>query len=160
PGVADPSLVLGRTVLSVDQIREGGFDSLMLNASDILEFRGDVALTMGRSLTISSAAISAASETPAAKVSLAAPYVRIEGWTAPDGNIALASGGYYAGLNTVKSAGFTYDPASSIRVSASLLDITNGEVRFGVFGHQGVGYFRPGFLDQDLASPEIPGGGG
>ncbi|PAM96946.1 hypothetical protein CJI59_37750, partial [Streptomyces sp. Alain-F2R5] len=62
-----------------DQIHAGGFDSLSLRTSDLFVFKGDVNLAMRRSLTLSGGIITASSDTPNAAISLAAPYVRLDG---------------------------------------------------------------------------------
>ncbi len=93
-GVADPSLVFGQATLSVQQVKAGGFGSLGLYTRDLLQFEGNVNLSLPVSLHISGPVIAAAVDTPDITVNLSAPYVRIDGY---DGDDTISSA-YYSGL--------------------------------------------------------------
>jgi filamentous hemagglutinin family protein len=132
PGKADPALQFGTAVLGVDQIHAGGFDSLSLRTSDLFVFKGDVNLAMRRSLTLSGGIITASSDTPNAAISLAAPYVRLDGRI--DNNQASLQQ-YQPGLGV---SGPSLRNDNSLHIAADLIDIS-GTLRFGAFGAQGSG---------------------
>ncbi|MGO4711256.1 filamentous haemagglutinin family protein [Bradyrhizobium sp. 2TAF24] len=84
PGLDASSLTFGQGAVSVARIKAGGFDSLVLNSGDYMQFMGDIALSLGRSLTLSASAFTsgAMSATPAvssSKVLVSAPYILLNG---------------------------------------------------------------------------------
>ena len=78
-GKADAGLVIGTGRIATTQIEDGGFDVVTLFGRNGLVFDGDVSLHAGRSLTLAKGAL--LNTTAGANVMLAAPYVRLEGWT-------------------------------------------------------------------------------
>ncbi|MDI4231967.1 filamentous hemagglutinin N-terminal domain-containing protein [Bradyrhizobium sp. Arg237L] len=136
-GQADAGLMIGNAAISVDQITQGGFGSLSLKTADMFVFKGDLSLSLPRSLTLSGGLLVVADATPNIAVALAAPYVKIDGFTESD-----AGDGYYrASLHAVLSS--NKPSVSSFSVAADLLDITGG-VRFGAYGDQGSGWLSWG----------------
>jgi filamentous hemagglutinin family protein len=135
PGAADPALLFGQADLGVNQIQAGGFDSLALKTSDLFVFKGDVNLSMGRSLSLGGGLITVADSTPNINVALAAPYVRIDGFTEDKAGDAF----YNPGINGVLPSTKVNDSVFS--VDADLLDIYGG-LRFGASGREGSGFSR------------------
>jgi filamentous hemagglutinin family protein len=84
-GVNAAGLAFGRTVVSADAIKAGGFDTLSLSSANTLLFSGDVSLSLGQSLTLTTGGIDSGilvfGAPPAGplggKVTLNAPYVRL-----------------------------------------------------------------------------------
>ncbi|WP_454629937.1 filamentous haemagglutinin family protein [Bradyrhizobium cenepequi] len=136
-GQADAGLLIGSAAISSDQIAEGGFGSLALKTSDLFVFKGDLNLSLPRSLTLSGGLLTVSDATPNIAVALAAPYVKIDGFTEQ----RAGDGFYSASLNGILPS--LKLNASSFSVAADLLDITGG-VRFGAYGHQGSGWLSWG----------------
>lgn len=79
-GEGAASLRYGYTRLSADTLMTGGFDNLSLLSSGLLTFDGDVDLHMNQSLSLYAGSLSLAEASKdAARVNLAAPYVRLSG---------------------------------------------------------------------------------
>jgi hypothetical protein len=80
---AAASLAFGQAAVSVDQLKDGGFGSASLLSTDYLIFKGDVSLSLDKSLKLMANAFTsempqAGAHTPTANtVHLAAPYVGI-----------------------------------------------------------------------------------
>ncbi len=136
PGMSDPTLQFGNAVISVDQIHAGGFDSLALFTNDSFVFQGNVNLAVDKSLTLGGGILTASTKTPDISVSLAAPYVQIQGWT---GKSSAAINFYYPGLNTDRGLSLDTSDRSSFTISANLIDLS-GTIQFGVHAHQGTGF--------------------
>ncbi|WP_233022236.1 filamentous haemagglutinin family protein [Rhodopseudomonas boonkerdii] len=134
PRGADAALQFGTAVISADQVKAGGFDTLSLRTSDLFVFQGDVNLSLGRSLLFSGGMFSSSDAARTSTVTLAAPYVRLDGWVERE----MSNGGYYAGLNNIKGPSI-YSSDSSLVVTADLVDVSGG-LRFGVHGHKGAGF--------------------
>ncbi len=133
PGQADASLVVGTAAISAEQIAQGGFGSVALKTADMFVFKGDVNLVLPRSLTLSGGLLVVNDSTPDIAVALAAPYVKIDGFTEVQGGDRQ----WRASINQVV---MSHKPSpSSFSVDADLLDITGG-LRFGSTGAQGSGY--------------------
>ncbi|MDI2595413.1 filamentous hemagglutinin family protein [Pseudomonas sp. 681] len=80
PGQAAPLLRYGRARLSADRLMSGGFDNLSLLSNGLLSFDGDVDLRMNQSLSLFAGALSLADASKGtARISLAAPYMRLSG---------------------------------------------------------------------------------
>ena len=85
PGTNASSLAFGRATVSADAVKSGGFDSLSLTSGNTLLFSGDVSLSLGQSLTLTSGSIASGvlqtapsgptSIPGSSTVNLAAPYV-------------------------------------------------------------------------------------
>jgi filamentous hemagglutinin family protein len=135
PDQADAGLLIGSAAISVEQIAQGGFDSLALKTSDLFVFKGDVNLSMGRSLAMAGGIFTVSDATPNIAVSLAAPYVRIDGFTEDK----AGDGTYNPGITSVLPS--TKINASTFSIAADLLDMYGG-IRFGASGDEGSGYLR------------------
>lgn len=127
PGRVDANLNYGYGRLGADSVQAGGFDNLSLLVKGILSLEAGLDLSLGQSLHLATGSISLASGTePGARVSLAAPYVRLSG--------ATRNGKDQFVLPLPLEAGF---PAvledSSLVVLASLLDLKENLV-FGTRG--------------------------
>ncbi|AXK79310.1 filamentous hemagglutinin N-terminal domain-containing protein [Pseudolabrys taiwanensis] len=134
-GQADSGLLFGNAAISAEQIAQGGFASLALRTSDLFVFKGDVNLALARSIAFGGGIFSVSDATPNISVALAAPYVRIDGFTEDK----VGATHYNPGLTSVLPSAKLN--SSTLSVAADLLDITGG-VRFGASGQQGSGYVR------------------
>ncbi|MGA4475693.1 filamentous hemagglutinin family protein [Ectopseudomonas chengduensis] len=77
---AAQTLVHGYARIGVDQVEEGGFDTLSLLSQGMIAFDGDVNLAMGRSLNLYAGSLGLTGASAAdTKVQLSAPYVRLFG---------------------------------------------------------------------------------
>jgi len=136
------SLTYGHAVLGVNQVKDGGFDSLNLLSDGVISFDGNIDLSLGQNLRLySGALVLAESSAVDARVNLAASYVR------------LANSLPFV-RDFHKNAAFTVasnQPASSaaMHISAQLLDVqdvVNLESRVGTTT------YRRGFQDVHLES--------
>ncbi len=124
PGVANAALVRGSGQISVAQIDAGGFGTLSFTALDAFMFNGNVDLAAAQSITLAQGVI--ADSTRTGSVTLAAPYVELNGTialqllTAGDQSVSARSVSGYSPTNS--TGAFTVD--------AGLIDITN-TVGFG-----------------------------
>ena len=81
---AADSLEYGHGRLGIDQINAGGFDNLALMSNGLMSFEGDIALHMGQSLRLYSAAYNLSEGAGgASRVNLSAPYVLLAGMSTP-----------------------------------------------------------------------------
>ncbi len=97
PGQADPALLFGDAAISADQIRAGGFSSLALRTSDLFVFKGDLNLSLSRSLSLAGGILTVSDETPNINVALSAAYVSIKGFTEVQAPVEQ----YNPGLNNI-----------------------------------------------------------
>ncbi len=100
-GQADTGLVIGNAAISAEEITQGGFGSLALKTADMFVFKGDLNLSLPRSLTLSGGLLTVADATPNIAVALAAPYVKIDGFTETN----AGDGFYSASLHGVLPPG-------------------------------------------------------
>ncbi|MDI4236712.1 filamentous hemagglutinin N-terminal domain-containing protein [Bradyrhizobium sp. Arg237L] len=119
PAGADPrtvKLTVGQGGVSADAIMAGGFDSISLGARAGVIFDGDVNLSAGRAITLAGGALYDTAANGA--VTLNAPYVLLDGLTAPtlSGNTAMPSK-LPASITGTTGAGFA--------VAADLIDVRN-----------------------------------
>jgi filamentous hemagglutinin family protein len=144
PGAADPALLFGTAAISADQVQAGGFASLSLQTSDFFVFDGDFDLSMGKSLQLKGGMLSVDSRTSDAQIALAAPYVRLDGWSHKDAEAGTFSPDFSGGGNSVSPA---FTPSqSSLTISGDLIDIYSVFSLGGNVGRQGSG---------DVASNQI-----
>ena len=152
PGTHAASLAFGQATVSVDMIKAGGFDSLTLNSGDYIQFSGNVALAMGRSLTLTAAAftsgapvlgpIDTSTPSTSGSVKLSAPYIlfREPQLAIPDG---FTSGG-------IGNPGVAVMPTTAtFEADASQIDI-QGLVQFSAQARNNM--LAPGFQTTRLVS--------
>ncbi len=124
PGLADPALAQGIGQISAAQIAAGGFGTLNFYALSAFLFEGDVILRAAQSITLAEGAISEG--TAGGSVTVAAPYVVLNGFSDPminlpnQNDIAASS---VLGISPVNSTG-------AFTVDASLIE-TENDVSFG-----------------------------
>ncbi|WP_342750872.1 filamentous hemagglutinin family protein [Termitidicoccus mucosus] len=125
-GEADEAFVigsLGAARVSVEQITAGGFDSVSLWGRNGIVFDGDVSLSLGRSLTLSKGYLGNSAE--GARVSLAAPYVYVDGWSVLNGG----GSDVYPDRVPVLPAGGSFDIAGGLVDFRHLAKIDYDQVR-------------------------------
>ncbi len=159
-------LAWGRGTLGVDQLHAGGFDAVSLYSNNAFILSGNLDLSLGRSISFAGTAFGTSPDTPDAHVTIAAPYVSIEGvnpnpggaqWPVPNFIPGLATGTVNGGVgisqNTLKDSSFTVD--------ADLIDLKQSVGFSGGHGPQGQGTldgtFPPGVLVPQDKSIDIPG---
>ncbi|HEY4317902.1 MAG TPA: filamentous hemagglutinin family protein, partial [Herbaspirillum sp.] len=155
PGESDPALKFGDAVISVDQIHAGGFDQLALATRDLFVFSGNVDLAMNRSIVLSGGMIAASSGDPQGSVHLAAPYVKLDGWTNDPSTTIAGAGAYFPGLNTIRGPSLNTASGSSFTVDADLIDVSS-TVQFGVHALQGSGQIYAGDASHPAISAQDP----
>ncbi len=143
PDTALPGSFVGTARVSVEDIEAGGFGSLDLWSRDVIEFDGNVDLSMRESLALRRGLLSVSEATPQARVTLSAPHVLLAG------KVAVIGGPGEDGLPPPPMAGLIsapthgngysgYGPASSnaaqLAISADLIDVTD-DVFFGGSGN-------------------------
>ncbi len=118
PGAADPALVRGAGQISAAQIAAGGFGTLNFYALDAFLFTGDVTLSAAQSITFSQGRIS--ESTADGAVTLAAPYVRLNGTVGLENDQTSPFSSYLsvAGFSPVNSTG-------AFTVNAGLIDLSD-----------------------------------
>jgi filamentous hemagglutinin family protein len=147
-GQADAGMTVGQAQFSADALNAGGFDNLVLTASDVILFNGDVDLHTGQSITLSQGAISDSST--AGHVTISAPVVTFGGRTGVvpgDSNLfPLLSGG-----------GVLQPSTGTLTVQANLIGIKDG-VGIGIagtdiqIGGSTIAYDFAGFGDVNFVS--------
>lgn len=164
PDGAANQLIYGRGAIGVDQIADGGFDSLNLLSHGAIGFGGDVSLSMRQNLQLFSHTLGLTETARSdSRVSLAAPYVSIAGITRRNITEGLVAPVSYLDTSSTRAS------VALFAVTADLLDIQR-EVRFGIastFGNASSGgvftFDRRGFDDVELTSTGdlrfLPGAG-
>jgi len=151
-GVDDPSLARNEARISVEEIEVGGFGTLDLWSRDVFSFEGDVDLAMTEGLFLRRGVLSVAATASDAHISLAAPYVLLEGKVDEVGG---GNEGNPAGL--VASIGNNYSNLDSsaqntgaLAIDADLIDVRD-HVYFGASG-----LFYPAIPDPANSPPPTP----
>ncbi|VVE00506.1 filamentous hemagglutinin-like protein [Pandoraea communis] len=152
PGAPVAALPLGRTSVSADMVKGGGFSSLSLTSGDYMMFKGDVSLALDKSLKLNANAYTSgeqlvAGDDPAAKatgntVRLAAPYVLLSGTRVapPDG---VRSG-------SIANPGASGRPTTAtFEIDANLIDV-QGPVIFSSYSSY---YDSVNYVNVDTSSP-------
>ena len=89
PGASDPVLKIVQANLSADQVKAGGFDTLVLAGGNGFLFDGNVNLSAGRAITLRGAGLYNAKAD--GQVQISAPYLFLDGrFTTGDGTNGLA----------------------------------------------------------------------
>ncbi len=125
PGVPDPSLQFGQAQFSADTLQAGDFGALSFTARDAILFNGNVTLTAGQNIAFHEGAIADTSVN--GHVTIAAPYVLLDGNTGIDTNVVSV-------YPTLWGNGWnpsTQQSTGAFNVNADLLDISNA-VAFGI----------------------------
>ncbi|MGO4685639.1 filamentous haemagglutinin family protein [Hyphomicrobium sp. 2TAF46] len=155
PGTDASSLPFGQAAVSVARIKAGGFDSLVLNSGDYMQFSGDIALSLGRSLTLAASAftsgvMSAAPVLSSSHVSVSAPYILLNGTVIDVKDPYARVFGYPSAGGAITNAIFEAD--------AQQIDV-QGLVQFGTSlgvydptTYQTTYSYAPGFLTTTLRS--------
>ena len=134
--------VVGQARVGVDRIKAGGFDSLTLKSDDVVLFNGDIALDLGRNLTLSG---SIGNFDVDAHVRLNAAYVNFAGGGTMWGNdITYQNAGRIA-LGKRPDIG-----NGSLTITGGLVDMAG--IRFGVNGS--IGLVDNGQLEYEYAAPK------
>ncbi|MEI2415526.1 filamentous hemagglutinin family protein [Orrella sp. JC864] len=136
PGRAQDGLLYGNTGLSLAQVAASGADQLSVLSESLISFDGDdLHLTLGRSLHLYSNRLGLSAGAPVdARVTLAAPYVRLAGI----GHRPEPSSGSIAGISPVPTPAFgapgSRQPTEAVlTIQAGQIDLRN-YVRDGVYG--------------------------
>ncbi|SCX73239.1 filamentous haemagglutinin family protein [Variovorax sp. EL159] len=138
PGEEHRALSYGTARIGVDRIHDGGFDNLSLLAHGMLSFDGNVDLSLGQSLRLTTTALALADKTPPdVRVALAAPYIRVAGSTRKQPDDYIVPNPVLGSRNSGDGAGTLGVPlvsgGSSLRMDAQLIDLS-GMVQMGVRG--------------------------
>ncbi len=134
--------VVGQARVGVDRIKAGGFDSLTLKSDDVVLFNGDIALDLGRNLTLSG---SIGNFDVDAHVNLSAAYVNFAGGGTMWGNdITYQNAGRIA-LGKRPDIG-----NGSLTITGGLVDMAG--IRFGVNGS--IGLVDNEQLEYEYAAPK------
>jgi filamentous hemagglutinin family protein len=143
PGRPDDGLVVGDTRLGVDQVMGGGFDDLTLSTQDLFVFKGDIDLALRGSLNLKGGVYIVDADTPDARVTLRAPYVRLDGGYRRGNDNAAWQGTvdfYTPGLINKDGAYMASGVSgkSALIIDADLIDLY-GSILSGTGGKQGDG---------------------
>ncbi|MGY3608185.1 MULTISPECIES: filamentous haemagglutinin family protein [unclassified Bradyrhizobium] len=152
PGTKAASLMFGRTTVSADMVKAGGFDSLTLISGDYMHFSGNVSLALGRSLTLTAAAftsgapvsgpIDSSMQPTTGSVKLSAPYIL---FSEPASEV---KDGFTSG--SIRNPGGAAVPTiATFEADANQIDI-QGLVQFSARVPNNM--FAPGFLTTKLVS--------
>ncbi|WP_165420984.1 filamentous haemagglutinin family protein [Bradyrhizobium sp. Leo170] len=152
PGTKAASLMFGRTTVSADMVKAGGFDSLTLTSGDYMQFSGNVSLALGRSLTLTAAAftsgtpvsgpIDSSMQPTTGNVKLSAPYIL---FSEPASEV---KDGFTSG--SIRNPGGAAVPTiATFEADANQIDI-QGLVQFSARAPNNM--FAPGFLTTKLVS--------
>ena len=137
PGESAGALRYGAARLSADKLMSGSFDSLSLFSNGLITFDGDVDLQMNQSLSLYAGSLSLAeSSKDAARINLAASYMRLSGPGFYDEQVGIRPRVLNKPTNRVAAAQFS--------ATADLLDLGNN-LSFGTTG-----------VIRQLSGPDMP----
>ncbi|WP_212627360.1 filamentous haemagglutinin family protein [Pseudomonas sp. PP3] len=137
PGESAGALRYGDARLSADKLMSGSFDSLSLFSNGFITFDGDVDLHMNQSLSLYAGSLSLAeSSKDAARINLAASYMRLSGPGFYDEQVGIRPRVMNNPTDRVAAAQFS--------ASADLLDLGNN-LSFGTAG-----------VIKQLSGPDMP----
>ncbi len=145
-------LVTGTARLGADRIKAGGFGSLSLLSDGLISFDGNIALAMNQSLSLYAGVFALSADAQSdARISLAAPYMRLSGVTPVNKELHVQPVvNWLAGQPTAQTSSAVFS------VAADLLDIRDRVVFGGrqLFNTQAESYTvdRRGFALLDLLS--------
>ncbi len=138
PGALGGGLALGNARIGVDRVTAGGFDNLSLLANGMMDFDGNVNLSLGQSLRLTASSFGlAANAAPGAQVRLAAPYVQLAGTTRQQSDNFLMPNAVSGSRNNGQGAGTLgvplLDDQARFEIDGSLIDVS-GRMQFGTAG--------------------------
>ncbi|VVE90712.1 filamentous haemagglutinin family protein [Pandoraea bronchicola] len=138
PGSLGGGLTLGSARVGVDRVTAGGFDNLSLLANGMMDFDGNVNLSLGQSLRLAASSFGlAANAAPGAQVRLAAPYVRLAGPTRQQTDNFLMPNAVSGSKNGGQGAGMLGVPLladqAKFEIDGALIDVS-GRMQFGTAG--------------------------
>ncbi|WP_454625216.1 filamentous haemagglutinin family protein [Bradyrhizobium cenepequi] len=148
PRTTASSLVDGKAYVSAAQVAEGGFDNLALWSRDMFRFQGDVNLSTRQSIALYRGVLSVAPATPDARVSLAAPYVLLDGAA----DISIAEGVTYPGFVDRQGWQPSDTNRGSLTVAADLIDVRN-RVYTSIYGKYQTGGSPAPTIDRRIDGP-------
>ncbi|WP_191625716.1 filamentous haemagglutinin family protein [Pandoraea sputorum] len=138
PGAAQNGLTLGTARIGVDRVTSGGFDNLSLLANGMIDFDGNVNLSLGQSLRLTTNALGLARSAPdTTQVRLSAPYVLLDGATRRQEdnfimpNAIIGSKNTGSGTGTLGAARLA--SGAKFEIDAALIDLA-GMLQFGTAG--------------------------
>jgi filamentous hemagglutinin family protein len=130
-GDSDPALRYGVARLGADRVVAGGFDHLALLSNGLISFEGNLDLSLGQSLRLTSSALALAEHADAttAQVRLAAPYIRLAGTSRTQSDDHLmpnpVRGSGNGGVGAGKLGVPNVDDYASLTLNAALIDLAN-----------------------------------
>jgi filamentous hemagglutinin family protein len=138
PGALGGGLALGNARIGVDRVTAGGFDNLSLLANGMMDFDGNVNLSLGQSLRLTASSFGlSANAAPGAQVRLAAPYVQLAGATRQQADNFLMPNAVSGSRNTGQGAGTLgvplLDDQAKFEIDGALIDVS-GRMQFGTAG--------------------------
>ena len=137
-GAADAGLAYGKARYGVDAVHAGGFDTLSLFANGLLGFDGNVELQMGNALYLTASALGLSQSAPRdSRVHLSAPYLRLAGSTARQGDGTLMPNPVFGSRNVSAGSGTLGVPlvaeGAGLLLEGGLIDVV-GELGMGARG--------------------------
>ncbi|VVE53091.1 Heme/hemopexin-binding protein [Pandoraea capi] len=159
-GATGGGLTMGNARIGVDRVAAGGFDNLSLLANGMIDFDGNVDLSMGQSLRLTASSFGQAANARGSVVKLSAPYVLLAGASRAQGEGFLMPNPVKGSKNAVGSGVLGAplpDDDATFDVNASLIDLA-GPMQFGTAGSIVMGdggqteYRRAAFGDVTLRS--------
>lgn len=134
--------IVGQARIGVDQVKAGGFDSLTLTSDDVVLFNGNIALDLGRNLTLAG---SIGNFDVDAHVDLSAAYVNFAGGGTMWGNDIT-----YQDRGTIALGKRPDIGNGSLTITGGLVDMAG--IRFGVNGS--IGLMDGEQLEYEYAAPK------
>ncbi|WP_242557987.1 MULTISPECIES: filamentous haemagglutinin family protein [Pandoraea] len=159
-GATGGGLAMGNARIGVDRVAAGGFDNLSLLANGMIDFDGNVDLSMRQSLRLTASSFGQAANARGSVVKLSAPYVQLAGASRAQGEGFLMPNPVKGSKNAVGSGVLGAplpDDDATFDVNASLIDLA-GPMQFGTAGSIVMGnggqteYRRAAFGDVTLRS--------
>jgi filamentous hemagglutinin family protein len=124
PGTANSPFVFGSARLSSQQIGAGGFDSLAIASGDSIAFDGNVAIAVGRGISLTTAYIQTLQS--GTNVSLTAPTITLNGVGTP----GYVAGSIYQQTSSVFAKPVGLPTTATLSLDAAQIDIA-GTLQLG-----------------------------
>ncbi|MNX03950.1 Heme/hemopexin-binding protein precursor [compost metagenome] len=137
-GERDPRLAYGKARYGVDAIQAGGFDTASLYVNGLLDFDGNVTLSMRQALYLTASALGLSTDAARdSQVRLDAPYLRLSGAARRQIDNTIMPNPVTGSRNSTPAAGSlgvaALADAASITFAGDLVDVV-GAVGFGANG--------------------------